>query len=73
MPRVVVFIDDILLSGRNQKEHDETMEAVLKRLSEVGLVVNKEKCAWNRSSVTFLGHIISEKGVAPVLSKIDAM
>ena len=73
IPRAVVYIDDILMSGRDSKELNETTEAVLRRLSEVGLVVKKEKCAWNQSSITFLGHTISEKGVSPVPAKLDAI
>lgn len=41
--------------------------------SNVGLVVNKEKCAWNQSSISFVGHIISEKGVSPIPAKLDAI
>ena len=73
IPRVVVYIDDILISGKTQAEHDQSVRMVLQRLDEVGLKVRKDKCEWNKRSVTFLGHIISENGVSPVPEKIEAI
>lgn len=73
IPNVVVYIDDILLSGKDQCELNNTTESVLQRLSDVGLVVKKEKCTWNQKSISFLGHVISDKGVSPMPAKLDAI
>ena len=35
-PGVVCMIDDILVYGRNQEEHDKRLEAVLERIQEAG-------------------------------------
>ena len=40
---VICDIDDILVGGRGQKEHDERLREVLKRLKQAGLTLN-EKC-----------------------------
>ena len=43
-----------------------------KRLSEVGLQLNNKECEYLRSVINFLGYIISEKGVGPDSSKVEA-
>ena len=40
---VVCLIDDILVSGRNQEEHDARLRRVLKRLRDNGITLN-DKC-----------------------------
>ena len=41
LPRVVVYIDDILVTGRNDEEHLQTLEQVLARLQKYGLRLKK--------------------------------
>ncbi|WVZ52224.1 hypothetical protein U9M48_003306, partial [Paspalum notatum var. saurae] len=61
---VVVFIDDILIYSKNEKEHEEHLRIVLTRLREHKLYVKFRQCAFWLNEVSFLGHILSEKGVA---------
>ena len=51
----VCLIDDILVYGKSQLEHDQHLLAVLKKLNEAGLTLNKEKCVFNMTSIKFLG------------------
>lgn len=53
---VICLIDDILIYGKTQEEHDERLLAVLNRLEEAGLTLNREKCEFSRREVKFLGH-----------------
>ncbi|WVZ49185.1 LOW QUALITY PROTEIN: hypothetical protein U9M48_000562 [Paspalum notatum var. saurae] len=65
---VVVFIDDILIYSKSEEEHKEHLRIVLNRLREHKLYAKFSKCAfW---LVSFLGHILSEKGVAVDPSKV---
>ncbi|WVZ75772.1 hypothetical protein U9M48_023804 [Paspalum notatum var. saurae] len=68
---VVVFIDDILIYSKNEKEHEEHLRIVLTRLREHKLYAKFSKCAFWLKEVTFLGHILSEKGVAVDASKVE--
>jgi len=60
---VVCQMDDILIFGNNQKEHDENLEQVLTRLVEAGITLNPEKCQFDQSSIKFLGHVIDGEGI----------
>lgn len=44
IPRVGVFLDDVIISGRNDQEHLETLHKVLQRLQHYGLKIKKSKC-----------------------------
>ena len=45
-------IDDILVYGRTQIEHDRRLEAVLRRLDNANVTLNAEKCIWMESNQT---------------------
>ena len=42
IPGVVVYLDDILVTGPTEEEHLATLDKVLQRLSEAGLRLRKE-------------------------------
>ena len=65
LPGIVVYIDDNLVFGRTQQEHDDHMTAVLRRLSNAKLRLNWEKCRMRQSQIKHLGHWLSESGVRP--------
>ncbi|WVZ58410.1 hypothetical protein U9M48_008686 [Paspalum notatum var. saurae] len=63
---VVVFIDDILIYSKSEKEHEEHLKIVLTRLREHKLYAKFSKCAFWLKEATFS----SEKGVAVDPSKV---
>ncbi|XP_039056314.1 uncharacterized protein LOC120199222 [Hibiscus syriacus] len=70
---VVVFIDDILIYSRTEAEHDEHLKIVLRTLREHRLYAKLSKCEFWLQEVSFLGHIISARGVQVDPSKIEAI
>lgn len=70
---VVVFLDDILIYSRDEKEHEEHLRQVLQKLRENQLFGSLSKCAFFRSEIHYLGHIISGDGVSVDPSKIRAI
>lgn len=58
------YFDDVICAGQNFEQVYQKLEMVLSRLSQAGLAVNLGKCMLFRKSVKFLGHIISEEGLA---------
>ena len=65
IPKTSVYIDDILVTGKNHAEHLKNLESVLSRLRGSGLRLKRNKCSFMKSSVTYLGHVIDSKGVHP--------
>jgi len=61
---VVVFIDDILVYSENEQDHAEHLRVVLTRLREHQLYAKFSKCEFWLKKVPFLGHIVSEEGIA---------
>ncbi|KAH7720273.1 hypothetical protein AAVH_12250 [Aphelenchoides avenae] len=51
---VVVYFDDITVTGSNTAEHLRNLEAVLKRLKQYGLRLQKEKCEFLKKELVLL-------------------
>ena len=61
---VVVYLDDILIYSKNEEEHVEPLRLVLMKLREHRLYAKFSKCEFWLTSLTYLGHVISAKGIA---------
>src|SRR3954463_13112357 len=61
---VVVYLDDILIYSKNKEEHAEHLRLVLIKLREYRLYAKLSKCEFWLPEVTYLGHVISAKGIA---------
>ncbi|KAL5558179.1 hypothetical protein UlMin_034390 [Ulmus minor] len=70
---VIVFIDDILIYSKSQKEHEQHLRVVLQTLKQHQLYAKFSKCEFWLSSVQFLGHVVSKDGISVDASKIEAV
>ena len=70
---VMVYIDDILIFSRDAEEHAEHVEWVLSQLRLNGYYANPDKCEFFQAKVNFLGHVISEGGVAVQQHKVESI
>ena len=70
---VVCLMDDVLVHGESQAQHDDRLVKVLHRLKESGLTLNSDKCKFSQSKVRFLGHIVGAEGIHPNPHKIKAI
>lgn len=59
---VQCYLDDVIVYGKDEEEHNENLREVLTRLDSYGVKLN-DKCKFNQSSIKFLGHIISSEGI----------
>ena len=70
---ILVFIDDILVYSKNKEEHEEHLRVVLQVLREHQLYAKFSKCDFYKPHIKYLGHIISETGIAVDSKKIKAI
>ncbi|KAK3549364.1 hypothetical protein QTP70_035069 [Hemibagrus guttatus] len=70
---VIAYIDDILVYSTSLEEHVHHVWAVLSRLQQNHLYVKPEKCEFHRTTITFLGYVISQQGVKMDLTKVRAV
>ena len=73
IPRVCIFLDDILVTGKTREEHVANLRWVLRRLDEAGLKLNNDKCEFFNQSVVYLGHKIDRDGLHPTDDKVRAI
>ena len=66
------IVDDLVLCGTDLEERDLNLRKVLTRLGQQGLTVNGEKCHFRLPRLTFFGHELSARGIAPSEDKIAA-
>ena len=55
--------DDLRVVGANDKEHDENLERVMRKLEEHGLTLNYEKGEVGVSSMVYMGDVLSGEGL----------
>ena len=70
VPRTIVRVDDILITGKDDEEHLKNLNMVLEILKKNGLRLKKEKCSFMADEVVYLGFRISKEGVATVEEKV---
>lgn len=70
---VEIYIDDILIWGKDKKEHDDRLEQVLKIAQQNNIKFNKNKCKFAMKEIVYMGHKISQNGYSPDNSKIKAI
>jgi hypothetical protein len=69
----VVFIDDILIYSKDDKEHEQHLRLIMEKLREHKLYAKFSKCEFWLNKVGFLGHIVSAEGVAVDPSKVASV
>lgn len=73
IPNLGVFLDDIIVTGRTESEHDQNVDEALSRLNKANLRVKLDKCTFGADEVSYLGHRINATGIHPLPDKIDAI
>ena len=70
---VKVIVDDLLIWGKDDDEHDARLKQVLDRAREVNLKFNAKKCRIRQEEVPYVGHVLSKDGLKPDPEKIRAV
>nr|GFA12045.1 putative reverse transcriptase domain-containing protein [Tanacetum cinerariifolium] len=70
---VIVFINEILIYSKDEKEHEEHLKAILELLKREKLYAKFSKCEFWIPKVQFLGHVIDSRGIHIDLAKIESI
>lgn len=70
---VLVFFDDILIYNHSYEEHLDHIKQVLDLLQAHQWKLKLSKCEFAKRSISYLGHVITEFGVATDPDKITAV
>jgi len=62
--------DDILLGGKDQREHIEILKTVLKRARDHGITFHRERCQFGKEQIEFFGHFFTKDGLKPSPDKV---
>ena len=69
----IIYLDDIIIYSKTLEEHVERLKAVVKKLSKASLKLKPSKCEFFKSQITYLGHIVSNEGIATDPKKIKVI
>ena len=68
---VIIYMDDLTCFGKTFDQAFDNLKQVLQRLKDANLKVKTSKCFLFQTSVSFLGHRVSEEGIATDPEKIN--
>ena len=70
---IYAYLDDILVVGSTEKEHDSRLIELLQLLKSRNVNLNKNKCIIKAKQVPFLGYILTTDGIKPNSDKTVAI
>lgn len=70
---VLVFLDDVLITGPSEKIHCQRLDKVLSILADAGLKLNIKKCKFFQDHVDYLGYTIDKNGLHTCKDKTDVI
>ena len=69
----IIYLDDIIVFSDSPNEHLCRLRGVLAKLDKAGLKLKPNKCEFFKTKITYLGHIVSSKGIEPNPKKVEAV
>ena len=70
---VLCLMDDVLVFGRDQEEHNQRLLAALKKIEAAGATLNAQKCEFGKTALKFLGHCVDQEGISADPEKTAAI
>ena len=67
------YLDDIIIFSKNEEDHLHHLEEIFSRLQHFGLKMKREKCAFFKQHIQYLGHLISKAGFEPLPEKLESI
>lgn len=73
IPGVSVFLDDIRVTGPDDKVHLQRLREVLKRLGEYNIQINTKKSEFLKDGIRYCGYYIDTHGIHKEKQKMEAI
>ena len=73
IPGVEVIVDDLLVWGEDDEQHDTRLAKVLEGARSRNLKLNKTKCHIKQPEISYFGHTLSKDGLKPDQKKTEAI
>ena len=70
---VTVYLDDVLIFSDTLNDHLSHLRQVIGRIMEAGLKLKPAKCCFVKQEVSYLGHIITPRGILPNPKLVEAV
>jgi Reverse transcriptase (RNA-dependent DNA polymerase) len=67
---IVIYLNNILIYSKNEKEHTGHVIKVLETLERTELKINEKKSTFYQTEIEFLGYILTTTGVKINLEKV---
>ena len=73
LPKVSCYVDDILITGRNDDKPLAHLEAVFQSFKRYGFRLKRSRCLFFQELVEYLGHVVRKEGIQTSKRKIKAI
>ena len=73
IPGVRIIADDMIISAKDETEHDAIVRKVMQRARERNVKFSKTKVQFKVPNVTYMGHIFAADGLKPDPAKVEAI
>ncbi|GFY01007.1 transposon Tf2-6 polyprotein [Trichonephila clavipes] len=70
---VIIYMDDLIIPAKDEKEGLEKLREVLEVASKYGLEMKFKKCQFLRRKVEFLGHVVENETIRPSIAETIAV
>ena len=69
----IIYLDDIIVFSETPQEHIKRLHGVFWELASAGLKLKPSKCEFFKKKITYLGYVVSKKGIEVDTKKIEAV
>ena len=69
----IIYLDDIIVFSDSPSEHLCRLRGLFTKLDKAGLKLKPNKCEFFKTRITYLGHIVSSKGIETNPRKVKAV